>query len=118
MERLKKIIVDLKEVYGAINFQSALVAFEKFKTRWNNKYSYAIKSRDKKWDYIIPLFNYPPELGKIMYTSHTKEAVHRAIKKFTKTKTTSLIDQPSSRIFSWLSINFRQNGHCQFVTLV
>ncbi len=47
------------------NLQSALVAFEKFKTKWNSKYSYAIKSWEKNWDNLIPLFNYPPELRKI-----------------------------------------------------
>jgi len=83
----KIFIADLKEVYGAINLQSALVAFEKFKTKWNSKYSYAIKSWEKNWDNLIPLFNYPPELRKIMYTTNTIEGVNRAIRKFTKTKT-------------------------------
>ena len=83
----KIFIADLKEVYGAINLQSALVAFEKFKTKWNSKYSYAIKSWEKNWDNLIPLFNYPLELRKIMYTTNTIEGVNRAIRKFTKTKT-------------------------------
>lgn len=90
----KKIfIADLKEVYGAINLQSAMVAFEKFKTKWNSKYSYAIKSWEKNWDNLIPLFNYPPELRKIMYTTNTIEGVNRAIRKFTKTKTIFPNDQ-------------------------
>jgi transposase-like protein len=86
-------IADMKEVYGAINLQSALVAFEKFKTKWNSKYSYAIKSWEKNWDNLIPLFNYPPELRKIMYTTNTIEGVNRAIRKFTKTKTIFPNDQ-------------------------
>ncbi|MBK8628441.1 MAG: transposase [Saprospiraceae bacterium] len=85
--KIEIFIADLKEVYGAINLQSALVAFEKFKTKWNSKYSYAIKSWEKNWDNLIPLFNYPPELRKIMYTTNTIEGVNRAIRKFTKTKT-------------------------------
>lgn len=89
----KIFIADLKEVYGAINLQSALVAFEKFKTKWNSKYSYAIKSWEKNWDNLIPLFNYPPELRKIMYTTNTIEGVNRAIRKFTKTKTIFPNDQ-------------------------
>ncbi len=89
----KIFIADLKEVYGAINLQSAMVAFEKFKTKWNSKYSYAIKSWEKNWDNLIPLFNYPPELRKIMYTTNTIEGVNRAIRKFTKTKTIFPNDQ-------------------------
>ena len=89
----KSFIADLKEVYGAINLQSALVAFEKFKSKWNNKYSYAIKSWEKNWENLIPLFNYPPELRKIMYTTNTIEGVNRAIRKFTKTKTIFPNDQ-------------------------
>ena len=86
-------ISDMKEVYGAINLQSALVAFEKFKTKWDRKYSYAIKSWEKNWDNLIPLFNYSPELRKIMYTTNTIEGVNRAIRKFTKTKTIFPNDQ-------------------------
>jgi putative transposase len=89
----KIFIADLKEIYGAINVQSAIAAFEKFKTKWNSKYGYAIKSWEKNWENLIPLFNYPPELRKIMYTTNTIEGVNRAIRKFTKTKTIFPSDQ-------------------------
>jgi putative transposase len=89
----KVFIADLKQIYGAVNLLSALDAFEKFKTNWNSKYSYAIKSWEKNWENLIPLFNYPPELRKIMYTTNTIEGVNRAIRKFTKTKTIFPNDQ-------------------------
>ncbi len=89
----KIFIADLKEIYGAINVQSAIAAFEKFKTKWNTKYGYAIKSWEKNWENLIHLFNYPPELRKIMYTTNTIEGVNRAIRKFTKTKTIFPNDQ-------------------------
>jgi putative transposase len=89
----KIFIADLKEVYGAINVQSAMAAFEKFKSKWNSKYGYAIKSWEKNWENLIPLFNYPTELRKIMYTTNTIEGVNRAIRKFTKTKTIFPNDQ-------------------------
>jgi putative transposase len=89
----KIFIADLKEVYGAINVQSAMAAFEKFKSKWNSKYGYAIKSWEKNWENLIHLFNYPTELRKIMYTTNTIEGVNRAIRKFTKTKTIFPNDQ-------------------------
>lgn len=89
----KAFITDLRSVYSATNLQNALIAFDKFKAIWNNKYSYAIKSWEKNWDNLIPLFNYPCELRKIMYTTNTIEGVNRAIRKFTKTKTIFPNDQ-------------------------
>jgi len=35
---LKAITFDLKKVYGAVNEESALIALEKFKEKWDKKY--------------------------------------------------------------------------------
>jgi putative transposase len=93
----KAFVADLKAVYGAINLQAASDAFAKFKDIWFQKYGYAIKSWETNWDNLIPLFNYPPELRKIMYTTNTIEGVNRAIRKFTKTKSIFPNDQAATK---------------------
>jgi len=89
----KVFIADLKAVYSAVNLQTASDAFAKFKEKWNQKYGYAIRSWETNWENLIPLFNYPPELRKIMYTTNTIEGLNRAVRKFTKTKSIFPNDQ-------------------------
>ncbi len=82
----KIFLKDLKDVYGAVNIQTAQNAFDAFKTKWNPKYAYAIKSWENNWQYLTSFFDYPQELRRIMYTTNTIESLNRAIRKYTKTK--------------------------------
>ena len=77
---------DLKKVYTAINQQDALGEFERFKTKWQDKYRYAIKSWEENWDNLTNYFEYPLELRKIIYTTNTIENLNRGIRKYTKAK--------------------------------
>jgi transposase-like protein len=78
---------DLKTVYTAINKTIALEELEKFKTKWQAKYKYAIVSWENNWDNLSNYFEYPLELRKIIYTTNTIENLNRGIRKYTKTKT-------------------------------
>jgi transposase-like protein len=78
---------DLKKVYTAINNQTALEEFEKFKLKWYGKYKYAITSWEENWENLSNYFEYPLELRKIIYTTNTIENLNRGIRKYTKTKT-------------------------------
>jgi transposase-like protein len=82
----KAFLKDLKHVYGAINLKEAKGAFEAFKSKWEGKYAYAIRSWENNWDYLTSFFDFPQELRKIMYTTNTIEGLNRAIRKYTKTK--------------------------------
>jgi transposase-like protein len=95
---------DLKAVYGALNIESALTAFEIFKEKWSTKYAYAIKSWEANWINLSPMFDYPSNIRKIMYTTNTIEGLNRAIRKFTKTKTIFPNDQAALKSV-YLAIN-------------
>ncbi|MEE9373680.1 MAG: IS256 family transposase [Saprospiraceae bacterium] len=82
----KEFLKDLKLVYSAVNLEAAKVAFEKFKSKWNNKYAYAIKSWENNWNYLTNFFDFPQEIRKIMYTTNTIEGLNRGIRKYIKTK--------------------------------
>jgi putative transposase len=86
-------LADLKTVYAALNMETALIAFEAFKAKWGSKYAYAIKSWEANWSNLSPMFQYPTNIRKIMYTTNTIEGLNRAIRKFTKTKTLFPNDQ-------------------------
>jgi len=77
---------DLKEIYTAINRQTASEQLTVFKEKWQKKYKYAITSWEENWDNLTNYFDYPLELRKIIYTTNTIENLNRGIRKYTKTK--------------------------------
>lgn len=100
----KAFVKDLKQVYGAVNLNQAKINFQTFKTNWESKYAYAIKSWENNWEYLTNFFDFPPEVRKIMYTTNTIEALNRGIRKFTKTKTIFPNDQAALKAV-FLAIN-------------
>ena len=40
-----------------------------------------------QWEQVIPLFNFPPEIRKLIYTTNSIEALNRSIRKVIKTRT-------------------------------
>jgi putative transposase len=77
---------DLKQIYTAVDEQSAAESLKEVKKKWGEKYKYAIDSWENNWGNLIPFLDYPPELRKIMYTTNTIENLNRGIRKYTKTK--------------------------------
>lgn len=78
--------IDMKAFYAAPNINAANTAFQTFKQTWNHKYAYAIKSWEDNWANLVPYFDFPPEIRKIMYTTNTIENLNRGIRKYTKAK--------------------------------
>jgi putative transposase len=82
----QKFCHDMKEIYTAINEDVAIDALKALKSKWGEKYKYAIDSWENNWENLMPFLAYPPELRKIMYTTNTIENLNRGIRKYTKTK--------------------------------
>ena len=83
----KEFVADLKEIYGAINLNTAEDALQRFEQKWNNKYSYAVKSWKENWVNLTHYFDYPNEIRHIIYTTNVIESLNSTIRKYTKIKT-------------------------------
>ncbi len=82
----KPFLRDLKTVYTAPTEESAKISLEKINEKWGKKYPMAIKVWQNNWQYSASFYKYPGEIRKIIYTTNAVEAVHRQIRKVTKTK--------------------------------
>lgn len=82
----KQFCDDMKNIYTSINEEQAVEALKVVKTKWGEKYKYAIDGWERNWENLMPFLDYPPELRKIMYTTNTIENLNRGIRKYTKTK--------------------------------
>lgn len=82
----KEFTRDMKSIYDAPTKQAAEVALEDFATKWNNKYSYAVKSWRDNWEDLSVFFDFPLEIRKIIYTTNLIENLNGKIRKYTKNK--------------------------------
>lgn len=82
----KEFTKDMKYIYNAPNEEAARASLEDFANKWNNKYSYAVKSWHDNWDELTVFFEFPIEIRKIIYTTNLIENLNGKIRKYTKNK--------------------------------
>ena len=82
----KAVCADLKKIYSTANLDEAEFAKEEFREKWDKKYPDILKSWDKNWAELTVFFEYPQEIGKIIYTTNAVESYHRIVRKFTESK--------------------------------
>lgn len=89
----KEFCKDLKTIYQASSQDKALNNLEKCEKKWGDKYPYAFRPWRDNWNEICNMFNYVPELRKIMYTTNAIESLNSAFRKFTKIRTVFPTDE-------------------------
>ena len=82
----KAFTADMKHIYNAPNQEAAKMALEDFAQKWEDKYSYAIKSWRDNWEELTVFFEFPLEIRKIIYTTNLIENLNGKIRKYTKNK--------------------------------
>lgn len=82
----KEFADDLKPIYKASSRESAELALDKAELKWEHKYAPAFKSWRNNWDELSSFFDFSKDIRRIIYTTNAIEAVHRQIRRITKTK--------------------------------
>jgi putative transposase len=77
---------DLRTVYSAPTDIAGLAALDAVKAQWP-QYAVYLKSWEDKWHELSPMFRYPAEIRRLMYTTNVIENLHRQLRKVTKTTT-------------------------------
>ena len=85
-EDSKAVAADLKKIYAAATVVEAEQALENFAQAWDVKYPTIAKQWRAKWKDIITLFDYPPAIRKVIYTTNAIESVNSVIRKFTRNR--------------------------------
>jgi putative transposase len=83
---LKEVTADLKKIYSAINEEEGVNELEKFTKKWDCKYPVISDIWRRNWSGISPLFAFPEEIRKAIYTTNIIEAANRQIRKIIKNK--------------------------------
>ena len=80
------VCADLRKIYTSSDRNQALVALESFGEKWGSKYKEIKPSWERDWDELMLFLDYSQNLRRMIYTTNPVEAVHRVMRKITKTK--------------------------------
>lgn len=83
---IKALMADLKNIYAAIDEQTALYELDSFDEKWGNKYPKIAISWKAHWANLSTYFKYPQEVRKLIYTTNAIEGFNRQLRKVTKSK--------------------------------
>ena len=95
----KQLCADLKTIYTASTEDRASLALEEFGRKWDKKYPTISQLWRRHWEHIIPFFEYPADVRKVIYTTNAIESLNRSLRKVIKTKGAFPTDASILKIF-------------------
>ncbi len=81
----KTVAADLKPIYRAPTTEAAQEALEEFRAKWP-KHQVVADVWSRNWERVIPFFQFPEEVRKVIYTTNAVESLHMSLRKVTKNR--------------------------------
>ena len=79
-------VADRKAIYQAASEQQAAQELDAFTAKWGHKYQAIGKIWKDHWQNVIPLFQFPAELRRVIYTTNAVESLNMSLRKVIKTR--------------------------------
>ena len=83
-KHMKAVATDLKAIYSASTEAEAEINLELFAEQWDALYPSISKSWRAHWSRVIPLFAFPEDIRKVIYTTNAIESVNMTLRKVTR----------------------------------
>ena len=77
---------DLKTIYAAADREQEALALAAFRITWDKKYKEISPKWTENWEELMAFMAYRSNVRRMIYTTNPVEAVHRILRKVTKTK--------------------------------
>ena len=94
----KLIMPDLKAIYRAETAEAALETLGEFEDKWGSRYPAIGQAWRRAWEHVIPLFAFPPDIRKMIYTTNAVESLHRSLRKIIKTRGSFPSDEAAMKL--------------------
>jgi len=104
----KEIAAGLRTIYTAATVEEAGQRLDEFEEKWRKDYPSIVKSWRSNWERIIPFFDYPPEIRKVIYTTNAIESLNMSLRKITKNRGSFPSDDALLKLFYLALINIRK----------
>jgi len=83
---IKEVCFDLRKIYTAADRQQAALALIAFGVRWDRRYKEIRPKWEDNWDELMAFMDYNEDIRRMIYTTNPVEALHRVMRKITKSK--------------------------------
>lgn len=116
----KPFVADLKTIYQAPTREAAEANLRILEETWGDRYAISVKSWQYNWDDLATMFDFSPDIRRLIYTTNAVEAYHRQLRKVIKTKasfpnpeaarkllflaTHDIVKKWTTPIFNWTAI--------------
>ena len=94
-----EVAADLKRIYTATTADEAEQRLGEFEGKWGDAYPPIGQSWRRNWLRIIPFFDYPAEIRKVIYTTNAIESVNMGLRKITKNRGSFPSDEALLKLF-------------------
>lgn len=95
----KEVAADLKLIYTSSTAELAEQMLTDFEKKWDKDYQSIGLSWRRNWARIIPFFDYPPEIRKVIYTTNAIESINMSLRKVIKTRSSFPTDEAVTKLF-------------------
>ena len=100
----KEVAADLKLIYSAVTAEEAEHRLAEFEAKWDKQYQPISQSWRRNWARVVPFFDYPAEIRKVIYTTNAIESINMSLRKVIKTRSSFPTDEAVSKLF-YLALN-------------
>lgn len=80
----KAFAADLKTIYLAPNEEQGHANLARVAEKWSEKYPNAMKSWEKNWDVLTPIYKFSADVRKVIYTTNAIESLNSTYKKLNR----------------------------------
>ena len=118
----KKVVADLKPIYRAATAEAAAAALGEFRQAWP-KLKVIADLWERNWERVIPFFQFPPEIRKVIYTTNAVESLHMSLRKVTKNRGSFPTEEAAFKLLylalrnaakNWSTVQFWKEAMAQF----
>jgi len=78
------VAADLKLIYGAATAEETELRLFEFEDKLDKQYKSIDQSWRRSWARVIPFFDYPPEIRKVIYTTSAIKSINMSLRKVDK----------------------------------
>ena len=95
----KDVAAGLRAIYTAATADEAERQLDAFEAQWGEAYPSIGQSWRRNWVRVIPFFDYPAEIRKVIYTTNAIESVNMGLRKITKNRGAFPSDEALLKLF-------------------
>jgi putative transposase len=98
--KLRKVVAaDLKRIYQSATVEEAEIRLTEFEQKWDEAYPTIGQSWRRNWARIVPFFDYPPEIRRVIYTTNAIESLNMGLRKVSKNRASFPSDEAIMKLF-------------------